>query len=476
MEYYLTIALLVVYYCVVIAIFIQVLLENRNPIKTQSYLLLLILLPLTGLVIYLFFGVNYRKRKMFSRKGIIDSQLIIDWQKKYEQALFDESKEPYPNRISILLWRNSKASITANNEVTVLNNGEEKFPALFEVLATAKHHIHLEYYIFEEGEVLEQLKEILVAKVQEGVEVRMIYDSIGSNKIKNKTIRQLKRAGIITASYNPVLFTPFANKVNYRDHRKIVVVDGEIGFTGGINVSDRYVNNGKHSYWRDVHVKIKGEAVKSLQLQFFLNWFFTTKNRMPFDEDYFPQITKNGSIPTAIVGSQPDSDFASIMEAYYQMIHSAKKEVLIVTPYFVPNSSILTALKVTAKSGIKVKLLLPKKSDTVIAQAASLSYVGELLENNVEVYLYTKGMIHSKVIIVDREICSIGTANMDYRSFDNNAEINALFFDKKLGAEMSKTYAEDLLESEKITLQRWKRRPLRSKLVGSAGRLIAPLL
>ena len=470
------------YFALVIVIFFRVLLENKNPLKTQSYLLLLIFLPVFGLFIYIFFGVNFRKQKLFSRKGIADNKLMREWQQVYQHRL--ENRKGHlqetlgsTGRFPFLFWRNSRAPVTFSNQVKIFNNGEEKFPVLTEQLKTAEDHIHIEYYIFEEGDTWDQIMDILCAKAGNGVEVRMIYDSIGSSNLKKSSLRRLQKAGVVTAAYNRVIFPRLTNRVNYRDHRKIVVIDGKVGFTGGINISDRYINNGKYDlYWRDVHCMVQGDAVHTLQVQFFLNWYFTKKQLIPFDRQYFPDVEKIDGIPTAIIGSQPDSNFANIMEAYYQMIHAAQKEVLIVTPYFIPNSSIMTAMAVTAKSGISVKLLLPGKPDTFFVHAASLSYVDELLENDIEVYLYEKGMVHSKVMIVDSRLCSIGTANIDYRSFDNNAEVNAFFFDGEVGEKLREDFYKDLEDARKVVPGEWKNRPLPIKLVGSIARLIAPLL
>ena len=482
MDFSLLLFAIVAYFVLVIVIFFRVLLENKNPVKTQSYLLLLIFLPVFGLIIYIFFGVNFRKEKLFSRKGITDNKLMQEWQQVYQNRLDNRKANLLETwgrigRFPFLFWRNSRAPLTFYNQVKILNNGEEKFPELIRQLEKAESHIHIEYYIFEEGDIWNQIMDILCAKAKSKVEVRMIYDSIGSSNLKNSSLRRLRKSGVITAAYSPVIFPRLTNRVNYRDHRKIVVIDGKVGFTGGINISDRYINNGKYDlYWRDVHCMIRGDAVNTLQVQFFLNWYFTKKQLIPFEGQYFPAIEKTEGVRTAIIGSQPDSNFANIMEAYYQMIHAAENEVLIVTPYFIPNSSILTAMAVTAKSGISVKLLLPGKSDSFFVQAASLSYVDELLENDIEVYLYEKGMVHSKVMVVDGQICSIGTANMDYRSFDNNAEVNAFFLDTGVGGKLRNDFYKDLENARKVVPDEWKNRPLRIKLVGSIARLIAPLL
>lgn len=470
------------YFGLVMVVFFRVLLENKNPLKTQSYLLLLIFLPVFGLIIYLFFGVNFRKDKLFSRKGIADNKLMLEWQQVYQDRLENRRKQLQETwgaagKLPFLFWRNSRAPVNFHNEVKIFNNGEEKFPELIRQLESAANHIHIEYYIFEEGAIWDKIMGILCAKAEEGVEVRMIYDSIGSSNLKNRSLRRLQQSGVATAVYNPVIFPRLTNRVNYRDHRKIVVIDGKVGFTGGINISDRYINNGKYDlYWRDVHCMIEGDAVNTLQVQFFLNWYFTKKELLPFQVQFFPVIDIAEGVPIAIIGSQPDSNFANIMEAYYQMINAAQNEVLIVTPYFIPNSSILTAMAATAKSGVTVKLLLPGKSDTFFVHAAGLSYVNALVENDIEVYLYEKGMVHSKVMVVDGRVCSIGTANIDYRSFDNNAEVNAFFFDKKIGERLRYDFYRDLEDARKVVPEEWKNRPLRIKLVGSIARLIAPLL
>ena len=477
-----SVILLAGYYAIVIVFFFRILLENKNPLKTQSYLLLMVLLPIIGMMIYLFFGVNFRRQKLYSRKGFTDQRIIQRWIKDYDNLLnksSDDVREYLHEKAKLpfLFWRNNFSSLSGNNHIEIFNNGEEKFPVLIEKLRHAKHHIHLEYYIFDDDVIGNKIIKILCERAQAGVEVRMIVDALGSNNLHKKSIKNLKDSGVQYWEYHPVIFTSLANRVNYRDHRKIVVIDGKSGFVGGINVADRYINDGtSKKYWRDTHCMIEGDAVYSLQILFILNWYFVSKNLMQPNINYFPEMMKGGESLASIISSDPDSDNANLMEGYFSMITTAREELLITTPYFIPNESVLTALKTSAKGGVKVVLLLPEKSDSVFVHSASLTYMGELLKNDIQVYFYKKGMIHSKVMIIDGELSTIGTANMDYRSFDNNAEVNAVFFDQKLSLELKRQFLIDLEDAEKLDYIAWKNRPLRIKLIGSLGRLVSPLL
>ncbi len=471
-----------IYYGLVGVFFFRVLLENKNPLKTQSYLLLMVLLPVIGLLIYLFFGVNFRRKKLFSRKVFRDQKMIKQWIEEYENLLSQSTDNvrgflQEKAKLPFLIWRNNYSVLSENNRITILNNGENKFPKLISKLEEANNHIHLEYYKFEEDQIGKSILELLMKKASAGVKVRIIVDALGSNHISDSTIKTLKTSGVDIREYNPVLFSSLANRVNYRDHRKIVIIDGKISFVGGMNVADKYINSGntKH-FWRDTHCMIEGEATYSLQILFLLNWYFVSKQLIKPSRDLFPKIQNKGNTMTAIISSDPDSDFPNLMETYFSMITSAREEILISTPYFIPNESILTALKTSAKGGVKVILILPKVSDSALVHSASLTFLGELMRNDIDVYMYKKGMIHSKVMIIDGELSSIGTANMDYRSFDNNAEVNALFFDESQAQELKSYFETDLANSVKLQYRIWRKRPLKIRLLGSIGRLIAPVL
>lgn len=475
-------ALTVLYVIILIRVFFTILLENRNPLKTQSYLLLLVLLPVIGLIVYFFFGVNYRKEKLFSRKKISDNKLIKKWREEYEEVFnmySEEIKEVLHDKIKIprLNYRNEHSVLTAYNEVEILINGEEKFPKLLEDLNSAKHHIHLEYYIFLDDSIGNQIIDVLIQKKKEGVDVRLILDAVGSFKISNHALRRMEKGGIEFFDYMSVRIPQFANKINYRDHRKIVVIDGEIGYLGGINVDERYINgNPDQLYWRDTHMRVEGDAVQTIQLLFILNWYFVSGQLLEPDEKFFPSNTVENFSMLSILGSGPDSDSKSMMELYFAMIANAQNTIQIATPYFIPNESILTALCVASKSGVEVELMLPGKSDTKIAQRATFSYAKTLLEAGVKIWIYEKGMIHSKTIVVDNEMSTLGTANMDYRSFEQNAEINAIIFDHKVAERMHMDYENDKASCKLYTFEDWKNRSFKEKLLGSISRLFSPLL
>lgn len=473
--------LLPLYYVGVFFVVINILLENRNPLKTHSYLLLLLLLPGLGLIIYLFFGQNQRKRRIFSKRKLINTAFgqkyvdeHLDSRLMYE---LPENEEVQRHSKLIHFLNRDLSPLSDENKVTLLKNGEEKLTQLLESLKAAQSHIHMEYYIFSDDDMGGPITEVLKEKAGEGVEVRLILDAVGSFHLTRAFYRELREAGVQIHEFMPVLFPLFTSKINYRDHRKIVVIDGHTGYTGGINIDDRYVNNGKHKlYWRDTHLKIEGEAVKTLQLLFILNWQFVCgENWMP-SEKYFPTGHHSGSDFVQINGSGPDWELASIMDSYFLAITQADKSVKISTPYFIPNESILDAVITAAKSGLDVELMVPYEGDSWIVQAASLSFMTRLLVAGVKVYLYQKGFLHAKVMIVDGNFASVGTANMDYRSFDLNYEVNAYLYGEKLVSELERQFEEDKTHCIQLNLAEWRERSLREKLKESISRLLAPLL
>jgi len=471
--------LIIGYYSLVIFAVVKILLENKNPLKTHSYLLLLILVPILGLVIYMLFGQDYRKNKFYSRKKVIDISMvdsIVDSQLNlaYQHELISNDLVMEKANIIKLLLRNNNAFLTKNNKVEMLINGEQKFASLLEDIEKAVHHIHLEYYIFEEDKIGCEIIEKLILKSNEGVEVRFIYDDVGSS-LSLKVRKRLEKAGIEAEPIMPVYFPKFS-KANYRDHRKIVVIDGRIGYVGGINVADRYVNKTGQKNWRDTHLKIEGNAVHSLQIAFLLNWYYASNEKLNFDKFLFPEIKTESNKCVQIAGSGPDSDWASIMQAFFVAINSATKRVWITSPYFIPNEPVLTAIKTAALSGIDVQIIFPYTADSKIVHYASMSYMKEVLEAGVKVHLYTNGFIHAKTLLVDDVFSSIGTANMDYRSFDQNYEINAMVYSESFANELATQFLIDVEQCVPLQLSRWDQRPIRKRLLQSTARLLAPLL
>ncbi|MDR9487149.1 cardiolipin synthase [Salibacter sp.] len=474
-----------IYYVVSIFTIFFILLDNKNPSKTVSYIVAIIALPFVGLIIYFLFGRNFRKDKIFSRKEFFDDKKIKEWQRKHSNAFFEseliqEKLLPQSQKIARQLFFNSRAVLTTNNKVDFLINGERKYEALLEDIKNAKNHIHLEYYIIEDGEHTGELFSALTDKVKEGIEVRMLFDSVGSSSLKSSTVRMLKKQGVKVESFMPVFFPQFTSKINYRNHRKIVVIDGKTGYVGGINLSDRYLNEPGEkakTYWRDSHLRIEGEAVVQLQIQFILNWNFASNEQLTHTDDYFP---KQPQLETPklvqIAASGPDSDWESIMLALFTAIASSSKYVYIQSPYFIPNSSMVNALIAAAQGGVDVRLMIPSSSDTKVTQLAGFSYLRPLLEADVKIYLYTKGFLHAKTVVADDQFTSVGTANMDIRSFYTNFEINAFIYDINTAQKAREIFEDDLKHCEIMNPERWKNRKLMYKILESFARLFSPLL
>lgn len=466
-------------YALAIALIIVILFKQLTPSKTLSYIIVLMVLPFLGLLVYVLFGQDYRKSKIFDRKNILNQSIVKNLLKDLtltkhhfqtiESVLGDKSK------IISLLYSGGDSKLTIHNELKVLKNGEEKFEALIEDLKNAKHHIHLEYYIFTDDVIGTNVIDLLCKKSEEGVEVRLIFDDVGS-KIASKSKSKLKLSGVQFHAFMPVLFPRFTGKMNYRDHRKIAIIDGEIGYVGGINISDDYININKEVYWRDTHLKITGDAVKHLQILFFTGWNFVTGNTVELSKIYFPETHIDSVRGVQIIGSGPDTDWPYIKEAVFSAITTASNYLYLTTPYFIPNDEIIVALQTAARSGVDVRLLIPKKSDSWISGSATNSYLNHLLEAGVKVYLYEKGFVHAKTLVMDDEVCSIGTANMDFRSYEINFEVTAFLYDKPTCLELKEQFEDDLKSASIMDLDQWNNRPLYYKFLESIARLLAPLL
>ncbi|MCM5663805.1 cardiolipin synthase [Galbibacter mesophilus] len=472
--------LLVVNYLLALAAAVTILLKNINPTKTLSYIMALLVFPFIGLVVYFFFGQDYRKFKIFKKKNVLNQKNIKDW----AQQLVLNKKEAYNigkevlngnTKIIKLIDSDNQSPVTVNNKVDILINGEEKFKRLFEDLKNAQSTIHLEYYIIEDGEIGMELIEILKRKSEEGVSVKVNYDSVAS-ELSNKTIDSLKSSGVEIYPFMPVYFPKFASKANYRNHRKIVVVDGRIGYIGGINIADEYINKEGRRFWRDTHARIEGQAVGMLQFHFSLDWDFVSDEDIQVEESWFPDTEIEDKTPIQIAASGPDTEWANIMEAMFTAINEADRYVYITTPYFIPNDEMALAMSTASKSGVDVRLIIPKTCDSWAANYATHSYLDRLLRAGVKVYLYNKGNIHAKTMIVDDVFTTIGTSNMDYRSFLINFEINALIYDENVTKQMLEIFIEDLQDSEQVDPERWAERGLSQRLKESFCRLWAPLL
>jgi cardiolipin synthase A/B len=464
-----------------IPVSILIILEKRSPFKTAAWILVLILIPVFGVFFYLFFGQEYRKKKLFSRKGLRSlnkfRQLSFRQLREFEKMLknLDAGIREKENIIRLLL-KNSNALVTYASGIKILNNAGETFQAIFSAIEKAEHHIHVEYYIIDDDIIGNQFKDLLIKKSRQGVIVRIIIDDVGSWGLSKKFINELRINNVEIYSFMEVRFPRLTSQVNYRNHRKIVVVDGKIGFTGGINVADRYVEGAKGiGPWRDTHLQLEGDAVGGLQVVFAADWYFVIHENLT-GKRYFPQTNSGTGIPVQISASGPDSDWESIGQAFFTAIAGAKKRVYIASPYLMPPYEILYALKTAALSHVDVRILIPDKSDSLIPRWSSYSYIEELLEAGVRIYFYQAGFLHSKYLIVDDIFSTVGSTNLDFRSFETNFEVNAFVYDQNFTTNLAKYFRADLRNSHEVKLAEWRERAWHFKFRESLAHIVSPLL
>lgn len=461
-----------IYWITLVGVILVVVLDNRNPVKTISWVMVLIFLPYVGLILYIFFGHRYRKKKIISKKSI----RRIENNPAYLYEELDPAHYPLDCGAVIDLLRQSNLHpVFSGNEVQLFTEGKRAFSTLFEDISKARKHIHLDYYVIEHGQVGNELQQLLIRKAKEGVQVRVIYDDIGSWKTKKRFFQEMKDAGVQVYPFLRVLLPYLSPKFNYRNHRKIAVIDGEIGYTGGLNVADRYVGIGKFAVWRDTQVRVTGRGVYGLQTAFLIDWFFVSRDLLT-SKFYFPDLKDQGSCLLQVATSGPDTDWESIMQAFFSIIVRAKRYVYIQTPYFLPNESLLTALQTAALSGVDVRLMVPERSDTPFTLLAMQSHFSEVMAAGVKVYQYKKGFLHAKTLVCDDNISTVGSTNFDYRSFELDFEVNAFIYDAHFTKRMKETFLRDMEDAECLDPAIWSRRSKTLKWSESLCRLFGPLM
>ena len=487
--------ILLIFYILSIAISIKLILENRDPSKTLVWILIFMLFPGIGLVIYAVLGRNIRKIKINKTHKLASDmrreKLLYNFDEmqelaKYESKMIEHGKLPDDNkkdsralRVINLLLNTDIFPFTINNKVDVYIDGNEKFNNLIKDIKSAKDHIHLEYFIIKDSEIGRKIKKELIQKAKEGIKIRIIYDDVGCWRFwfHRKFFNEMKLYGIEIKPYlKGKIAIPVGGQLNYRNHRKIVVIDGEIGYTGGINIGDEYIGkNKKFGYWRDTHIRVEGTSVYMLQMIFLTDWYYNTKEVL-LTERFFPKLDYKGNCMMQVVASGPDSDWESIHYAYFYAICQAKKSIYIETPYFIPDESLLKALKCAALSGVELIIIFPKIADHKIVNTASYSYFEEILESAGKVYLYNKGFLHSKVMIIDDFMASTGSANMDLRSFNLNFEVNAFIYDENIIKEIKDNFFNDLDNSEELEIDKFRKRNKKQRFKESISRLFSPIL
>ena len=465
---------LVVYSIIIIITMVRVLMDNRQPAKTMAWMLVLMFIPFLGIILYIFFGQNTRKERKIWQQS-------LDQLTKRSMLEFVEQKDfniPEEYRtISNLFMNQNLALPFKNNEVEIYTSGYDFFPSLLMEIGKAEHHIHIDTFIISDDPLGRIIADALIDKAKQGVEVRLIYDDVGSWRTPNSFFTRMRNEGIEVYAFMPVRFPAFTSRVNYRNHRKICVIDGEVGFIGGMNIARRYVQGTPKQSWRDTHVKLTGAAVYGLQRAFLVDWYFVSKVLIT-ERSYYPEIIigQNNSL-VQVVTSSPTSLWPEIEQGYVRILTNAKHYVYMETPYFLPTDPILFAMRVAALSGVDVRLMIPYETDTKVVEWASRSYVIEASKAGVKILLYRKGFNHSKLLVSDDAMATIGSTNVDFRSFENDFEANAFFYDKKIALQVKEVFLADQKDSIDLDdVRRFIKKPFLQGLWESFVRLLSPLL
>lgn len=474
MIYINTIAL-IIYIVIIIATMITVITDNRQPAKTMAWLLVLVFLPIIGIILYIFFGQNIRKERVINQRSL---------DRLYKKTIFEYKEQgsiSLPNQYKPLvnLFENQNMAFPfKDNNVEIYTHGYNFFLSLLKEIGKAKHHIHLVSYIFEDDALGYLIADALIDKAKEGLEIRIVYDDVGCWKVKNKFWQRIKNNGIEVEPFIPVRFPAFTSKINYRNHRKICVIDGKTAFIGGMNIALRYVKGTKKYNWRDTHLKIIGGAVYGIQRAFLIDWYFVSRKLLD-TSIYFPPLSEpiNNNCIVQIVTSSPVSLWADIMQAYIRIIVQAQKYVFIETPYFLPTEPIMAALTTAALSGVDVRIIIPLHADAFVVALASRSYIPEAMKAGVKIYLYKAGFNHSKLLVSDDYISSCGSTNVDFRSFENNFEANAFIYDSTMANKIKDIFLCDQQNSISVSdYTKNKKRSFAIKLWESFLRILSPLL
>ena len=458
--------------------FSLIFIERKEPQTTWAWLLIMIILPGIGFIIYLLLGQNFSRERLFKEKKKIDRAKRLEISKKW----VDEDNEHHGGEqfldLKKMNFNNAAAKYTTDNSIDLYFDGEDKFKQLIYDLENAKKYIHIQYYIIRRDKLGKKIISILEKKAKEGLEVRFLVDSMGAYRITKRYLKNYLDNGGKFEIFFPGILPHINTRINYRNHRKIVVIDGEYGYTGGFNVGDEYINQDKKiGFWRDTHIRIKGKAVNDLNDRFLLDWCYASGEEInDFEKYYIKEVNKHGDAGVQIITSGPDHNEEYIKNSFIKLINNAKKNVYLTTPYFVPDFTVHEALRIAALSGVDVRIIIPGKPDHLFMKWAASAYYGELLKAGVKVYLYNNGFIHAKTIVVDKKVSTIGTANMDMRSFCLNFEVNAFIFDDRIAEKVEEQFYKDIEVSKLVTLEEYNSRSRRIKIKESLIRLISPIL
>ncbi|MDE7080987.1 MAG: cardiolipin synthase [Muribaculaceae bacterium] len=465
--------LMLLYFALVVSCVVVILSENRNPIRSLAWIIALLALPVVGLVFYLFFGRSLRGHHMITRHN---KRKLMHHFSNRSVSMEKLHLSDGERQLVKLAHSLTHSPLTVNNEIQIFTEGREKFESLISDLRAARHTIYLQYYIFHDDETGQAIADILMQKAREGVLVKVIYDHVGSFSASSRFFRRMKEAGVDTHPFFRVTFPQLANRINWRNHRKIVIIDNRIGYIGGMNIANRYVvGMPDGSAWRDTHFRVRGDIIQSLVYSFAVDWYFLKKpdSLLPLRTE--PHTLRNDSA-MQLVGSGPVEAWNNLSLCFLKAISSARKSIYIQTPYFLPTDALLNALEAAALSKVDVRVMIPSKSDSRLLLLASFSYVTRCLKAGIKVYLYNPGMLHAKAMTIDDTFATAGSTNFDFRSFENNFESNLLIYDHKVNSRLRDIFFADLEQCRKLKYSEWKSRPLPQRMLESFVRLFAPIL
>ena len=446
--------------------------ENRNPVKTLAWVMVLVFLPIVGFILYLFFGMDMRKERIISKRSL--SRLLKEPLLNYKDYVETSVPAPYEKLVN-MMRHTGQAYLLGGNHTELFTDFPSLLLDMLASIAKARHHIHVQYYILEDDAVGRLLRDVLVDKARQGVIVRVLYDDVGSWKTRSTFFLPMKETGIEVYPFGEVKFAALAQRVNYRNHRKVVIVDGEVGYIGGTNIAERYYKGVGWGQWRDTHIRIDGMAVNALQTSFFVDWHYVT-HVLVSDAVYFPKSPRRGGTDMQIVTSAPLGEWQNVMQGLLQVISQSRRYLYIQTPYFLPTEPILTALRNAALAGVDVRLMMPRRGDNLLIDLASRSYYKEVMTAGVKVYLYEPGYLHAKVVLADDNFVTVGSTNIDFRSFEHNYEINAFIYDPEVVMQMKRIFMADQQLSVRVNPIEWEKRPLWNRFWESLVRLLSPLL
>lgn len=451
---------------------IVLMLENRNPIKSIAWIITIISLPVVGLILYALFGRDFRKGNTVKKANKAYAEALKGLDEKFDQG---NPVEGYEN-LSQLIYNLCNEKLYSNTYIKPFTDGASLYESIFADIESAKETIFAEYYIIENDKISDRFIDTLIKKANEGVKVKIVVDAVGSWKVKNKTKQRLADAGIEYHEFLPVSLPFFGRKINYRNHRKILLIDNEIGYIGGMNVADRYIE-GKKSIgkWRDTHIKVIGDGIQGLAKVFRRDYHFVSRQLTSISTKTPSKVDGVTPCNMQTVFSGPDMEYRAIMQTYLRIIMQSTKYVYIESPYFMPNEAVRSALVTAAKSGVEIKIIIPLFSDDRIVLMSTYSYVKDLASAGIHFYFYKAGFIHSKLIVSDDKIVSLGSANMDFRSLEHNFETNAILYGDETASIFRNIFEQDMADSESFDMKRWKSRPFSMRIKESIARLFSPV-